>query len=112
VTVFAVIGMYLMYLEIFRSCHKQHPAYTLIFILVAILVMAGALSGYLGGVREGELMRIQRLNASDAILHYGTRPLALPEMPLFDDPEFIPEQVKKLDQYNLNVFYQPDLIPQ
>jgi hypothetical protein len=108
VTVLAVIGMYLIYLDVFRSYREKKPGYTLIFILVAVLVMTGALSGYLGGVQEGENLRIQRLNAADAILHYQTRPLVLPEMDLFADPEFIPQQVQKLDRYHLNVFYRPD----
>jgi hypothetical protein len=109
VTVLAVIGMYLMYLDIFRSCREKRSIYTLIFILVALLVIAGAVCGYLGGVQEGENLRIQRVNASDAILHYQTQPLVLPEMNLYKDPEFIPDQVEKLDQYHLNVFYRPDV---
>jgi hypothetical protein len=108
VTILAVIGMYLMYLGIFRSCRERKPSCTLIFILVAALVMAVAVSGYISGVQDGENLRIQRLNASDAILHYQTRPLVLPEMNLYPDPEFIPSQVKILDQYHLNVFYRPD----
>ena len=112
VTVLAVIGMYLMFLDNFRSCHGKKPVCTYIFILVTVLVMAGALSGYLGGVQEGENLRLLRSDASDAILHYQTRPLVLPEMNLFDDPEFIPDQVKKLDRYHLNVFCQTDLHPQ
>ncbi|MFA5268535.1 MAG: hypothetical protein WC379_11240 [Methanoregula sp.] len=109
VTVLGVIGMYLMYLDIFRSYRAEKPVYSCIFILVAVLVIAGALSGYVGGVQEGENLRIQRVNASDAILHYQNRPLVLPEMNQFADPEFIPDQVQKLDQYHLNVFYRPGL---
>jgi len=108
VTILAVIGIYLIYLDIFRSCQERKPVYTLIFIIAAFLVIAGALSGYIGGVQEGENLRIQRMNASDAILHYQTRPLVLPEMNLFVDPQYIPDQVQKLDQYHLNVFYRPD----
>jgi len=109
VTVLGVIGMYLMYLDIFRSCRAEKPVYSCIFILVAVLVMAGALSGYIGGVQEGENLRIQRVNASEAILDYKTQPLVLPEMNLFADPEFIPGQVQKLDKYHLSVFYRPGL---
>jgi|WetSurMetagenome_2_1015567.scaffolds.fasta_scaffold11743_2 hypothetical protein len=108
VTVLAVIGMYLMHLGIFRSCHEKKQFCILIFIGVSSLVIAVAVSGYISGVQDGENLRIQRLSASDAILHYQTRPLVLPEMNLYEDPELIPDQVKKLDQYHLNVFYRPD----
>jgi len=108
VTVLAITGLYLISLDIFRSQGMRSILYPAIFVLVTLIVINGATYGYVEGIKSGENLRMQRLNAVNSILHYKTADLVLDELNLFDSPEYILKQIKTLDYYNLSVFYNRD----
>lgn len=111
VTVLAVVGLYLISLDIFRSQGKKSLFYTVIFILVTLIVINSAAYGYAGFLKSGEKSRMQRLNAADSILNYKNEVLVLDELNLFDSSDYVLKQIQTLDYYNLNVFYNCDRLP-
>jgi len=102
VTVFGIIGTYLLLVNLREIC-RDDPWVKRVFYLFCIVLLAGILIGLGGGLVTGEKIKEQRLEMREGLISYMTSPDSTLKM-LYPDPDVVREWAPVLKKYQLNVF--------